>query len=364
MPSSDATVTGYHVYVRDVGSEYGAPIDAGNPTAKADGSMNVAVNGLDDRADHTFTMTSYNASGVESVRSNEMQLDSTGGGGTGTPGGTGPGSACANNPLECDDGDACTVDTCSPTLGCVHTVIVACAACATSRDCNDGNPCTTDSCVNHQCVSANNTFVCSDDGNPCTLDVCSGGACTHPPRPDGTACDTSDACTTTRQCSAGACVTTAEVAPGTDLALVVSGFSVRPGRNDTAHLNARGWLAAPPALAPDRDGVTVEIDDAEGNAVYSATVPPEAFRPMAGRSRFMYAALSSQAAPFGGLRRLIVANGRDRAKVALVAVLPTPDAAAVSSATLDPTLAWTLRTGGRCATDHLHCRGAQVRRCS
>ena len=45
-------------------------------------------------------------------------------------------------PVNCDDNNACTVDTCDSALGCIHTPIV----------CNDNNPCTTDSCVDGNCV--------------------------------------------------------------------------------------------------------------------------------------------------------------------------------------------------------------------
>ena len=39
-------------------------------------------------------------------------------------------------PATCDDHDPCTVDTCDPVLGCIHTPI----------NCDDGNVCTVDSC--------------------------------------------------------------------------------------------------------------------------------------------------------------------------------------------------------------------------
>src|SRR5262249_1077025 len=56
-------------------------------------------------------------------------------------------------PPNCDDGNACTDDTCSPTTGCIHT---------------------------------NNTAPC-DDGNACTTaDTCSGGVCVGGPPPNCT----------------------------------------------------------------------------------------------------------------------------------------------------------------------------------
>jgi hypothetical protein len=41
------------------------------------------------------------------------------------------------NPVDCDDGNACTTDTCDPAIGCIHTPV----------DCSDGLTCTDDVCV-------------------------------------------------------------------------------------------------------------------------------------------------------------------------------------------------------------------------
>jgi hypothetical protein len=77
----------------------------------------------------------------------------------------------AGTPLDCNDNDACTADSCHPVLGCQNTPI----------SCDDGNECTTDSCNPATgCTYVNNTNPCADDGNSCTADVCSGGVCTHP----------------------------------------------------------------------------------------------------------------------------------------------------------------------------------------
>jgi hypothetical protein len=77
-----------------------------------------------------------------------------------------PTAAC--EPEECDDSNTCTIDTCDPELGCVHTPVpdppnnVPC----------DGPPGTCGGngwCIGGQCVG--NFWGC-DDGNPCTLDSC------------------------------------------------------------------------------------------------------------------------------------------------------------------------------------------------
>jgi len=73
------------------------------------------------------------------------------------------------NTTKCDDDDACTTaGTCTDGK---------CDGIA-SIDCNDGNPCTIDTCTKSAgCKHANNTAPC-DDGNPCTAgDKCSSGTC-------------------------------------------------------------------------------------------------------------------------------------------------------------------------------------------
>src|SRR5262249_55835220 len=40
------------------------------------------------------------------------------------------GDCAAGTPLDCDDGDPCTVDSCSPTSGCQHTTVADLASCS------------------------------------------------------------------------------------------------------------------------------------------------------------------------------------------------------------------------------------------
>jgi Tol biopolymer transport system component len=94
----------------------------------------------------------------------------------------------------CDDGNACTDDTCSPTLGCQHV--------AKASKCNDGNPCTDDTCdAVDGCKHVNNTKPCSD-GSVCTTgDVCQGGICHgNPVCDDGDVCNGVETCDGTAQC--------------------------------------------------------------------------------------------------------------------------------------------------------------------
>jgi len=85
-----------------------------------------------------------------------------------------------DDPLACDDQNACTMDVCNSVTGCSHEVI----------DCNDGNGCTQDSC--DPATGCVNTALACDDSNACTTDSCSEGSdCTH----EAVNCDDGDACT-------------------------------------------------------------------------------------------------------------------------------------------------------------------------
>ncbi|MFC1827796.1 Kazal-type serine protease inhibitor domain-containing protein [Thermodesulfobacteriota bacterium] len=76
---------------------------------------------------------------------------------------------CSVDGTACDDGDACTAaDTCSAGV-CIG---------GAPLDCDDANSCTTDSCdAGIGCIQTNNTAAC-DDGDACTAaDTCSAGVC-------------------------------------------------------------------------------------------------------------------------------------------------------------------------------------------
>ena len=149
----------------------------------------------------------------------------------------------------CDDGNACTADTCNGSGGCSHSHgengqqcdadLSACTQdlCLNGKCtagpvvvCDDGNVCTDDSC--HKalgCQHVNNAAACSD-GNPCTVDKCVAGACTASPvvcdsqgqcwqgecslqtgmckytyKSYGVPCDDGNPCTVGDSCGAGKC---------------------------------------------------------------------------------------------------------------------------------------------------------------
>ncbi|MFN8546138.1 MAG: putative metal-binding motif-containing protein [Candidatus Binatia bacterium] len=105
-------------------------------------------------------------------------------------------------PPDCDDGNVCTTDSCSPPTGCVHTPVAGC--CVTDVDCLDNDPCTTNErCVGTTCHAS--PMDC-DDGNVCTMDSCSSSSgCVHTPVIDGTSCADAAACDGLETCAGGTC---------------------------------------------------------------------------------------------------------------------------------------------------------------
>ena len=140
--------------------------------------------------------------------------------------------ACTGGPQNpCDDDNPCTVDSCDPATGCVHTpaddpcctdgkgicddddpcTIDLCepdsGACTYEPNtgfCNDGDPCTSgDTCTDGVCQG---TAKDCDDGNPCTDDACIGfGKCVSTPT-SGAPCDDGKECSTGDVCTDGVCL--------------------------------------------------------------------------------------------------------------------------------------------------------------
>lgn len=106
--------------------------------------------------------------------------------------------ACVGAPRTCDDDNPCTVDTCSPTEGCV-TSRVACPA--------PTRPCKVGLCDRDKGC----TEVDAEDFTSCgplnceTARVCFRGACTQVPTPDGTVCSPATACQGEGTCQDGEC---------------------------------------------------------------------------------------------------------------------------------------------------------------
>jgi MYXO-CTERM domain-containing protein len=132
------------------------------------------------------------------------------------------GSCTAGTPLNCDDNNPCTADSCDPAGGCMHSAVSAGTKCddgnvcngistcvgtvcsaGTALSCDDGNVCTDDSCVPATgCKFVNNVVDCSDNDLCTTNDKCSAGSCKGGAVPN---CDDNEACTSDSCDSAKGC---------------------------------------------------------------------------------------------------------------------------------------------------------------
>ena len=103
------------------------------------------------------------------------------------------GECITGSTAECDDDNPCSIDTCSPMVGCVHLPTQSSCCAGLSSVCDDGSPCTDDLCDPDtlDCVHSFNTNNCND-GNLCTTqDLCDDGTCAGLVQP----CDDGDPCT-------------------------------------------------------------------------------------------------------------------------------------------------------------------------
>ncbi len=103
-------------------------------------------------------------------------------------------------PFSCDDGNPCTSDSCDEAADtCRHTPL------ADGVSCSDGNVCNgAETCHLGQCASG--TPLNCNDNNPCTTDSCnSQSGCVNAQAPDGTTCNDGNACTQNDKCLAGSC---------------------------------------------------------------------------------------------------------------------------------------------------------------
>ncbi len=89
---------------------------------------------------------------------------------------------CCHSPMDCHDGNPCTVDICTGASGyCGYAAMENC--CVWSFDCDDGDECTMDVCggdsrCRHVNVCCDSRDDCDDGDDVCTYDLCSeGGHC-------------------------------------------------------------------------------------------------------------------------------------------------------------------------------------------
>ncbi|MGA9520390.1 MAG: hypothetical protein WBV82_02940 [Myxococcaceae bacterium] len=109
--------------------------------------------------------------------------------------------SCVGTPRTCNDGNACTQDACSPSVGCVHTDV-------SSRCPAPANPCEVATC---DPASGCGTAV-RGDGSVCgsidcvTANLCQSGVCGEFPTPEGFLCAPETPCQGAGHCTAGDCV--------------------------------------------------------------------------------------------------------------------------------------------------------------
>ncbi|MCB9737955.1 MAG: hypothetical protein H6747_01730 [Deltaproteobacteria bacterium] len=106
---------------------------------------------------------------------------------------------CVGSPLSCDDGKACTTDSCDKLGGCKVTP-------KTDAPCDDGNACTTgDICLSSGVCAPTGSKLCGD-GNSCTIDSCDPkSGCVNAVQ-DKASCDDGSACTSGDACNGSQCV--------------------------------------------------------------------------------------------------------------------------------------------------------------
>jgi hypothetical protein len=106
---------------------------------------------------------------------------------------------CAHTQLTCFDGHRCTNDACDSQVGCVFPPNTV--ACNDANACTQGDLCQAGSCVGGSPVTCPAADECHDPGM-CDPDT---GTCSGGEKPDGTACNDGDLCTSTDICQAGIC---------------------------------------------------------------------------------------------------------------------------------------------------------------
>jgi hypothetical protein len=121
--------------------------------------------------------------------------------------------ACTGSELvqSCDDGNACSADTCDAAAGCGSTPVADGAECGT-RYC-DGLDYKRRICQGGVCVGSELLSNCVDT-EECTTDLCDPAGCSNPPVSDGTECGSrycNGLAWTQETCQSGTCSGTAQV---------------------------------------------------------------------------------------------------------------------------------------------------------
>ncbi len=110
---------------------------------------------------------------------------------------------CANDPVDCDDDNPCTADLCDPAVGCVPLANDG-VACDDGNACTGGDTCAVTTCAGTAILGCCTTDLGCGDQDPCTVDVCSSNRCTN----EAMDCSVGDQCVAGFCDAAGECETT------------------------------------------------------------------------------------------------------------------------------------------------------------
>ena len=121
---------------------------------------------------------------------------------------------CGGEAVVCDDGLACSVDSCDEKSGACAADKSQCA-CLSNEDCQDGNACNGAEICDpiEKLCKLGSPVACPSSPDPCLQNACDPetGACNPEPVEDGAACDDANACTTKDTCQSGKCEGSAPV---------------------------------------------------------------------------------------------------------------------------------------------------------
>jgi hypothetical protein len=247
--------------------------------------------------------------------------------------GSGEGCPCTSD-AACDDGDACTDDSCDATAGCQHVARPGC--CLTDADCVDADPCTVERCESGTCTTS--PVVCPPPADTCLEARCDPAAgCVADARPDGETCDDGNVCTTGDTCAGGSCVGIPIGPSGGPRAARIRRFDLSLADGGYS-LSGSGQFSFPDGIDLGATGLAVLFEDGAGRLVVEIDVPGEDL--VTTRSGW------ELAAPLPGLTSLEVRPSTTTARVSLRAFLPAfpldgPDGSG--------TLRWRMRFGSECA---------------
>ena len=218
------------------------PVNTDDGNACTDDSCNPSTGAVTNTVDTTNTCTDGNAC---------TQTDSC----------NSAGACVGSNPVNTDDGNACTDDSCDPATGAVSNTP------DTSNTCSDNDLCTqTDSCNAAGACVGSNPVVCSASDQCHDAGVCdpSSGACSNPAKPDGTSCEDANVCTVSDSCQAGACTAGA--------ANPACAGGVCPGNAPPVVGPVTGPSAAPMAVGSTVTSVSASFTDLNTTDTHSCSI--------------------------------------------------------------------------------------------